>query len=78
MTVSVGGSLNRSPAATVSALEKLIATKVTADNWKLLAAELDYLDIPQKQEIVAAWKEKFAPEEPVVPPEESDVTIDVT
>ena len=78
VTVSVGNSLNRSPAATVSALEKLIATKVTADNWKLLAAELDYLDIPQKQEIVAEWKEKFAPEEPVVPPEESDVTIDVT
>ena len=78
VTVSVGNSLNRSPAATVSALEKLIATKVTADNWKLLAAELDYLDIPQKQEIVAVWKEKFAPEDTVVPPEESDVTIDVT
>ena len=78
VTVSVGGSLNRSPAATVSALEKLIATKVTADNWKLLAAELDYLDIPQKQEIVAEWKEKFAPEDVVVSPEESDVTIDVT
>ena len=73
--VSVGNSLGRSPAATVSALERLIATKVTADNWKLLAAELDYLDIPQKQEIVAEWKAKF---EPVVdPPEASGEAINV-
>ena len=75
VTVSVGNSLGRSPAATVSALERLIATKVTADNWKLLAAELDYLDIPQKQEIVAEWKAKF---EPVVdPPEASGEAINV-
>ena len=76
VTVSVGNSLGRSPAATVSALEKLIATKVTADNWKLLAAELDYLDIPQKQEIVAEWKEKFEPAV-VDPPEVSGEAINV-
>ena len=76
VTVSVGNSLGRSPAATVSALEKLIATKVTADNWKLLAAELDYLDIPQKQEIVAEWKKKFEPAV-VDPPEVSGEAINV-
>ena len=59
VTVSVGDALGRSPAATVEALEKLVTTKVTADNWKLLAAELDYLDIPQKQEIVNTWRERF-------------------
>ncbi|MBR3560713.1 MAG: hypothetical protein IKN81_04195 [Oscillospiraceae bacterium] len=78
VTVSAGSSLSRSPTATVNALEKLIETKVTADNWKLLAAELDYLDIPQKQEIVAQWREKFAPEETVVPPGEPGVAIDMT
>ena len=74
MTVSVGASLGRSPAATVDVLEKLIATKVTAENWKLLAAELDYLDIPQKQEIVASWRERF---EPVDPPEASGEAIKI-
>ena len=76
VTVSVGNSLGRSPAATVEVLEKLIATRVTADNWKLLAAELEYLDIPQKQEIVAEWKEKFEPTQ-VDPPEASGEAIDI-
>ena len=76
VTVSVGTALGRSPAATVEVLEKLIATKVTADNWKLLAAELDYLDIPQKQEIVAEWKDRFEPAQ-VDPPEASGEAIDI-
>ena len=74
VTVSVGTALGRSPAATVEALEKLIGTNVTADNWKLLAAELDYLDIPQKQEIVAQWREKF--DHTVVPSAPADVAIE--
>lgn len=66
VTVTAGNGLSKSPAVTVEVLDKLAATRVTADNWKLLAAELDYLDIPQKQEIVDGWREKF---EPVIPPE---------
>ena len=66
VTVSCGDGLGKSPAATVEILDKLAAVPVTADNWKLLAAELEYLDIPQKQEIVEGWREKFAP---VIPPE---------
>ena len=62
VTVSVGAAMSKSPAATAAVLEKLAATKVTADNWTLLAAELDCLDIPQKQEIVARWREKFEPD----------------
>lgn len=76
VTVSVGTGIGRSPAATVEVLEKLIATKVTADNWKLLAAELDYLDIPQKQEIVSAWREKFEANE-VDPPDASGEAINI-
>ena len=64
VTVSVGNGLNRSPATTVEILDKLAATNVTADNWELLSAMLDYLDIPQKQEIVEGWREKFRPSVP--------------
>jgi hypothetical protein len=66
VTVTAGDGLSRSPAATLEVLDKLAATPVTQDNWKLLAEELEYLDIPQKQTIVDEWKRKF---EPIVPPE---------
>ena len=59
VTVSVGAAVSRSPAATAAVLERLAETKVTADNWTLLAAMLDCLDIPQKQEITARWRERF-------------------
>ena len=64
VTVTCGDGLGKTPGATVEILDKLAAAAVTADNWKLLAAELDYLDIPQKQEIVAQWREKFQPTVP--------------
>ena len=64
VTVTVGTGMSRTPGATVEILDKLAATNVTADNWELLAAMLDYLDIPQKQEIVEGWREKFRPSVP--------------
>ena len=64
VTVTVGTGMSRTPGATVEILDKLAATNVTADNWELLAAMLDYLDIPQKQEIVEGWREKFQPTVP--------------
>ena len=66
VTVTCGDSLKKSPAATVEVLDKIAATQVTPDNWKLIAAMLEYLDIPQKQDIIGDWKDKF---EPVIPPE---------
>lgn len=66
VTVTAGDGLSRSPAATLEVLDKLAATQVTPDNWKLLAEMLEILDIPQKQEIIDGWKRKF---EPVVPQE---------
>ncbi len=66
VTVTAGDGLSRNPATTVQVLDKLAATQVTEENWKLLAAELEYLDIPQKQAIVEEWRRKF---EPIVPPE---------
>lgn len=64
VTVTTGAGLSKNPGTTVEVLDKLAATQVTADNWRLLAAELEYLDIPQKQEIVQMWREKFEPSVP--------------
>ena len=68
VTISTGEGLSKSPATTVEVLDKLAAITVTADNWKLLAAELEYLDIPQKQDIIESWKKKFEPQEGSIPP----------
>ncbi|MBE7002670.1 MAG: hypothetical protein E7425_00080 [Ruminococcaceae bacterium] len=61
VTVTCGDAMAKTPGATVELLDKLAATQVTADNWQLLAAMLDYMDVPQKHEIARAWREKFAP-----------------
>lgn len=66
VTVSCGDPIGNSPAMTLEILDKLAASTVTEENWKLLEAELDLLDIPQKQEIVERWRQKF---EPVIPPD---------
>lgn len=66
VTVSCGDPIGKSPAMTLQALDKLAATAVTADNWKLLSAELELLDIPGKQEIIERWQRQF---EPKIPPE---------
>lgn len=66
VTVTAGDGLSKNPATTVEVLDKLAASQITADNWELLAAELEYLDIPQKQEIIEGWRRRFAP---TVPPE---------
>ena len=77
VTVTAGNGMSKTPGATVEILDKLAVAPITADNWQLMAAELDYLDIPQKQEIVDSWRKKFAP---VIPPEvtqalEADPTL---
>ena len=66
VTVTAGDGLTKDPATTVEILDKLANAPVTADNYKLIAAELEYLDIPQKNDIINEWKNKFAP---AVPPE---------
>lgn len=72
VTVSTGDQIGKSPAVTLEVLDKLAASAVTEDNWELLAAELELLDIPQKQEIIERWKNKF---QPVIP---ADVTAALT
>lgn len=67
--ISTGEGLSKNPTTTVEVLDKLAAITVTEDNWKILASELEYLDIPQKQDIIASWKKKFEPQEGSIPPE---------
>ncbi|MBR5460656.1 MAG: hypothetical protein IKV53_07270 [Clostridia bacterium] len=69
VTITTGNGLSKNPATTVEVLDKLAAITVTEDNWKILAAELEYLDIPQKQDIIASWKKKFEPDENELSPE---------
>ncbi|MDO4809980.1 MAG: hypothetical protein Q4A04_08485 [Eubacteriales bacterium] len=59
VTVTTGDGIARNPASTVQVLDRLAAVQVTEDNYQLLEAELEYLDIPQKQEIIDRWNKKF-------------------
>lgn len=66
VTVNAGDGVIRSKAATLQALQSLVGVQVTQDNYKLMSAMVEVLDIPQKQEITQEWNDKFAP---AVPPE---------
>ena len=68
VTVNAGEGVVKGKRATLEVLDKLVATPVTQENWKLLAAELEILQIPQKTEIVEDWERRFSspvPEEVV-------------
>ena len=64
VTVNAGDGMIKGKQATAQALEKLAAANVTAQNYKLLSAELDILDLPQKKEISDFWESMFAPAVP--------------
>jgi hypothetical protein len=66
VTVDAGDGVIRGKQATLQALGALAAANVTPQNYKLLLAELDILDIPMKREIRDLWESLFAPK---VPPE---------
>ena len=61
MTVSAGDGVARSKAATLEVLDKLAAVQPTPQNYKILSAMLDILDIPQKQDIQKEWEQMFHP-----------------
>lgn len=66
VTVNAGDGIIRSKAATLQALQNLVGVQVTQDNYKLMSAMVEVLDIPQKQEITQEWQDRF---NPAVPPE---------
>ncbi|MBR6208725.1 MAG: hypothetical protein IKQ69_06980 [Oscillospiraceae bacterium] len=59
VTVTASDSVIRSKAATCQALQALSSSNVTAENWRLFAAQLEVLDIPGKQEIIDDWRRRF-------------------
>lgn len=59
VTVNAGEGVVKGTRATLETLDKLTMAQVTAENWKIFAAELEILQIPQKTEIVADWEARF-------------------
>ena len=69
VTVTAGDGVIKGKQATLRVLEAIAQMNITADNWKIIAAELEILDIPQKKEIIEGWRARFeAPAPAAVPP----------
>lgn len=66
VTVNVDDGVIKGKQATLSALDKVAAMGVNADNWKLVVAMLDILGVPQRKMLEEEWKARF---EPAVSPE---------
>lgn len=59
VTITAGDSVIKGKQATLQALQGLAQANITPQNWKLFAAQLEILDIPNKKEIVEEWKKQF-------------------
>lgn len=66
VTVTAGEGIIKGKQATLRALEGIAQMNVTPQNWKIIAAQLEILDIPNKKEIVESWRLQF--EGPPTPP----------
>lgn len=58
--IHVGDGLQNSKAFTVSALSDLIKTPITAENYKLVEAFVDLINIPIRQDITDMLEEKYS------------------
>lgn len=59
VTITAGDSVAHGKQATLQALQALTQSQITAENWKLFAAQLELLDIPGKQDIIDNWQRQF-------------------
>ena len=59
VTITAGDSVVKGKQETLNALATLTQMPITADNWQLFAAQLQILDIPNKQDIIEMWEGKF-------------------
>ena len=59
VTITAGDSIAHGKAQTLQALQALTQSQITAENWKLFAAQLELIDLPDKQEIINEWKRRF-------------------
>ena len=60
VTITASDSVIQGKQATLQALQALSASQITAENWKLFAAQLEVLDIPGKQDIIEDWQQRFS------------------
>ena len=60
VTVTAGDSVVQGKQATLETLRYLANAAITAENWRLYAAQLELLNIPGKQEIIQEWQQRFA------------------
>lgn len=61
ITVQAADGRRRNRQMTLEALDSLTRANVTAENWRIFAAELEILDIQGRREIVEEWERRFAP-----------------
>lgn len=59
VTITAGDSIAHGKAQTLQALQALTQSKITPENWKLFAAQLDLVNLPDKQEIIDEWQRRF-------------------
>ena len=70
ITVQAADGARRDRQTTLQALDSLTRSNITAENWRIFAAELEILDIPDRQEIVGEWERRFeTPAENTTPPQ---------
>ncbi len=60
VSITAVDSVLQGKQATLETLERLSGSSVTAENWKLFAAQLDLLNLPGRQEIIEDWSRRFA------------------
>lgn len=60
VTITAGDSIAHGKAQTLNALQALTQSQITAENWKLYAAQLDLIDLPGRQEIINEWERRFS------------------
>ncbi len=59
VTITAGDSVAHGKAQTLQTLQALTQSQITAENWRLFAAQLDLMNLPGKQEIIGEWQRRF-------------------
>ena len=60
VTVTAGNGIARSKQATLETLQALAGMQITPENYKLIAKQLELIDLPGRHDIEKEWEERFA------------------
>ena len=80
VTITASDSLVRGKQATMNWLQNLAGVQVTPQNWRILSAMVDMMDIPGKQDIIDEWQKQFGQPmvQPIQAPQETSPDVDMT